>query len=82
MRVQEESRKQQAAQAAQAREEAARVLAKLDHSVSSVVSEGSATEDGSGVGGVAAEELERVTGSLNQAIAQGYAKQKILRPVR
>ena len=29
---------------------------------------------------MAAEELERVTGSLNQAIAQEYAKQKILRP--
>jgi hypothetical protein len=78
VRVQEESRKRTAAQAAEAREEAARVLAKLDHSASSAVSEGSATQGRSGAGGVAAEELERVTGSLNQAIAQEYAKQKIL----
>jgi hypothetical protein len=78
VRLQEESRKRTAVQAAEAREEAARVLAKLDHSASSAVSEGSATQGRSGAGGVAAEELERVTGSLNQAIAQEYAKQKIL----
>ena len=50
-RLQEESRKRTTSQAAEAREEAARVLAKLDHSASSAVSEGSATQGRSWAGG-------------------------------